>query len=68
MRTDILQFLPIIGKLVADAMEDKLDPQLAARFAVDREVKPRNGERISDIALELNIDELCGPEDMIPTF
>jgi sarcosine oxidase/L-pipecolate oxidase len=53
---------------VADAIEDKLDPKLAARFAVDREVKPPNGERISDVVQELNIDELCGPEDLISTF
>ncbi|OAX43656.1 FAD dependent oxidoreductase [Rhizopogon vinicolor AM-OR11-026] len=62
------KFLPIIGKLVVDAMEDKLDPELAARFAVDREVKSHNGERISVVVQELNIDELCGPEDLTPTF
>ncbi|KAG0702883.1 FAD dependent oxidoreductase [Suillus ampliporus] len=60
------KFLPTIGKLVADAIEDKLDPKLAARFAVDRQVKPPNGERMSVVAQELNIDELCGPEDLIP--
>ncbi|KAG2153294.1 FAD dependent oxidoreductase [Suillus clintonianus] len=62
------KFLPILGKLVADVIEDKLDPKLAARFAVDREMKPPNGERTSVVSQELNINELCGPEDLIPTF
>lgn len=62
------KFLPILGKLVADVIENKLDPELAARFAVDRQVKPPNGERMSLVPQELNIDELCGPEDLIPTL
>ncbi|KAG2159136.1 FAD dependent oxidoreductase [Suillus bovinus] len=59
------KFLPTLGKLVADVIEDKLDPKLAARFAVDRQVKPPNRERMSIVSQELNIDELCGPEDLI---
>ncbi|KAG1746494.1 FAD dependent oxidoreductase [Suillus lakei] len=62
------KFLPTLGKLVADVIEDKLDPKLAARFAVDRQVKPPNGERMSVVSQELDIHELCGPEDMMPTF
>jgi sarcosine oxidase/L-pipecolate oxidase len=62
------KFLPTLGKLVVDAIENKLDPKLAARFAVDRQVKPPNGERKSVVPQELNIDELCGPEDLIPTL
>jgi sarcosine oxidase/L-pipecolate oxidase len=62
------KFLPTLGKLVVDAIENKLDPKLAARFAVDRQVKPPNGERKSVDPQELNIDELCGPEDLIPTL
>jgi sarcosine oxidase/L-pipecolate oxidase len=57
-----------LGKLVADVIENKLDPELAARFAVDRQVKPPNGERLSAIPQELNVDELCKPEDLIPTL
>lgn len=56
------KFLPILGRLVVDVIENKLDPELAARFAVDREVKPPSGERPSVVPQELNIDELCGPE------
>ena len=53
---------------MADVIDDKLDPKLAAWFAVDREVKPPNSERTSVVVQELDIDELCGPEDLIPTF
>lgn len=53
---------------MADVIENKLDPKLAARFAVDRQAKPPNGERLSAVPQELNIDELCGPEDLIPTL
>ena len=53
---------------MADAIEDKLDPKLAARFSIDREVKRPNGERIPDVIQELDIDELCGLEDLMPTF
>ncbi|KAG1854156.1 FAD dependent oxidoreductase [Suillus subalutaceus] len=62
------KFLPTLGKLVVDVIENKLDPKLAARFAVDRQVKPPNGERKSVVSQELNIDELCGPEDLIPAL
>ncbi|KAG2100032.1 hypothetical protein BD769DRAFT_1613721 [Suillus cothurnatus] len=61
-------FFPTLGKLVVDAIENKLDPKLAARFAVDRQVKPPNGKRKSVVPQELNIDELCEPEDLIPTL
>ncbi|KAH7883202.1 FAD dependent oxidoreductase [Phlebopus sp. FC_14] len=63
------KFLPNIGRLVADALEGKLDPAVAARFAVDRDVsEARNDERVSQVTQELDVDELCRAEDMIPSL
>ncbi|KAF8434971.1 FAD dependent oxidoreductase [Boletus edulis BED1] len=58
------KFLPNIGRLVVDSLEGTLDPATAARFAVDRDVSgATNGERASKVPQELDIAELCGPED-----
>ncbi|KAF5322107.1 hypothetical protein D9619_001973 [Psilocybe cf. subviscida] len=59
------KFLPVIGKLVADLVEDKMEPELAAKFAVNREVSKKDLSRAGDV-LTLNLDELCVPEDLQP--
>lgn len=47
-----------------DSLEGTLDAATAARFAVDRDVAgAKNGERASHVTQELDIGELCGPED-----
>jgi sarcosine oxidase/L-pipecolate oxidase len=58
------QFLPNIGRLIVDSLEGTLDAATAARFAVDRQVAgAANTERASNLTQELDIGELCGPED-----
>lgn len=58
------QFLPNIGRLVVDSLEGTLNAATAARFAVDRDVTgATNGDRASNVPQELDIEELCGPED-----
>ena len=57
------QFLPNVGRIVVEALEGTLDPAIAARFAVDRDVAgATNGERVSDVTQPLDEGELCGPE------
>ncbi|KAF9243140.1 FAD dependent oxidoreductase [Melanogaster broomeanus] len=59
------KFLPNIGRLVADSLEGTLDATTAARFAVERDVTgAENSERASLVIQELDLEELCGPEDM----
>jgi len=38
----LLQFLPVIGRIVSDAIERKLDPAASQRLAIDRK-KPLTG-------------------------
>ena len=56
------QFLPNVGRLVADCLEGVLDPATAAKFAVDRGIAGAiNGERASVVPRELDLEELWGP-------
>ncbi|KAF7353931.1 DAO domain-containing protein [Mycena venus] len=63
------KFLPsdeqIIGRLVADAIEGKLSPEVATKFAVDR--TPNNGDdfRLKMVREELDLNQLCTPEDLL---
>jgi len=63
------KFLPVIGRLVADAVQDKLESPLANRFAVDRAYdrvdhwRPGTSSELS-IPLELRLDELSTMEDL----
>lgn len=58
------QFLPVIGRLVVDVVENKLAKNLAARFAVDRQVKPVEHSR-SGRAVKLDLDWLNTAEDLL---
>jgi len=58
------KFLPVIGRLVADAIEGKLSEELVAKFAVDRVVKQADQSRSGQIAQELDLSQLCGSEDL----
>ncbi|KAH7927462.1 FAD dependent oxidoreductase, partial [Leucogyrophana mollusca] len=61
------KFLPIIGSIVADAIEGKLDPAIAKKFAVDRAIAPGVlAERNTRPIRELDLAELCLPEDLLP--
>ena len=65
------QFLPVVCRLVADAIEGTLPPDVAQRFAVHR---PRVIEGAVAVEPEVRChppeeiveDQLCGPEDLLP--
>ncbi|KAF7315136.1 DAO domain-containing protein [Mycena indigotica] len=57
------KFLPVIGRLVADAIEGKLDPPVAEKFSLTR--KPvQTDESRHDNVQELDLNSLCTPEDL----
>jgi len=59
------KFLPVIGRLVADAIEGKLSPELIAKFALDR-TPNKFGERRDQLGRqELDLSQLCSPEDLL---
>ncbi|CAA7258995.1 unnamed protein product [Cyclocybe aegerita] len=58
------KFLPIIGRLVADLVEDKLDQKVVEKFAVDREVAKAGASRTGQ-AVPLDLKELYSPEDLL---
>ncbi|KAI0682765.1 FAD dependent oxidoreductase [Cerioporus squamosus] len=62
------KFLPNIGRLVADAIEGKLPPELVKKFAVNRlhEHDVTEPEVRLNPPAELILDELCTPEDLLP--
>jgi sarcosine oxidase/L-pipecolate oxidase len=64
-----LQFLPVIGRIVSDAIEGKLEPAIARKFAVDR--KHRTVDQFDPSRgllkpVDLNAEPLCTPEDLLP--
>ncbi|TFK20780.1 FAD dependent oxidoreductase [Coprinopsis marcescibilis] len=56
------KFLPVIGRVVADLLEDRLDPQTAAKFAIDRTIIYRDTSRTGS-PQELNLQELLTAND-----
>jgi sarcosine oxidase / L-pipecolate oxidase len=63
------QFLPVIGSLVADALQGVMDPAIAKKFAVDREVVtvekyPPCG---FTVIRELKEEKLCTPQNFLPS-
>ncbi|KAJ7818206.1 FAD dependent oxidoreductase, partial [Mycena olivaceomarginata] len=58
------KFLPVIGRLVADAIEDKLSPDLVAKFAVDRTPNQIDESRSNLAPVELDLSQLCTPKDL----
>lgn len=57
------KFLPVIGRLVADLIEDNLEPQLVQKFAVNRVCAHVDGSR-SGAPTELDLSQLCSPADL----
>ena len=55
----------MIGRIVADAAEEHLDPSLAKKFTVDRDCIRVSSLRTSAVG-ELDTDGLCSPEDLLP--
>ncbi|PBK82863.1 FAD dependent oxidoreductase [Armillaria gallica] len=62
-----LTFLPVIGRLVADVLEGKMEPAVAKKFAFDREVDHTDYSRADTKPKELDLSQLCTPEDLART-
>lgn len=59
----------MLGRIVSDAIEGKLDPAIAQRFAVDRKhstVDRFDPSRGLLRPVELTTESLCTPEDLLP--
>ena len=64
-----LQFLPVIGRIVSDAIEGKLEPAIAQKFAVDRKhwtVEGFDPSRGILKPVDLINEPFCTPEDLLP--
>ncbi|KAI0940618.1 hypothetical protein AcW1_003767 [Taiwanofungus camphoratus] len=61
------KFLPVIGRLVADAIEGILEPALVSKFAVDRPYVERRASRPGLTPRELDHNDLCNPDDLLPS-
>ncbi|KAH8828220.1 FAD dependent oxidoreductase [Flagelloscypha sp. PMI_526] len=59
------KFLPVLGKLVVDAINLKLDPVLASKFAPDRVKDALNADpsRHGQIPARLRVEDLCTTQD-----
>lgn len=60
------KFLPVIGRIVADAIEGTLDPAIAQKFAVDRKPTTVDLSRGKLKPTDLATEQLCTPEDLLP--
>ncbi|EKM53419.1 uncharacterized protein PHACADRAFT_259793 [Phanerochaete carnosa HHB-10118-sp] len=58
------KFLPNIGRLVADALEGKLLPELAARFSLERTMNAHTSSRMGLPIRPLKLEELCDQDDL----
>ncbi|KAG7449647.1 FAD dependent oxidoreductase [Guyanagaster necrorhizus] len=58
------KFLPVIGRLVADALEGKTEPTAGKKFAFDREADHSDHSRAGTERQELDLDQLCTSEDL----
>ena len=60
----------MIGRIVSDAIEGKLDPAISRKFAVDR--KDNNTldllepARVAQRRVDLITEALCTPDDLLP--
>ncbi len=57
----------MIGRLVADVLEGKMEPAVAKKFAFDREVDHTDALRTGMKRQELDLGQLCTPEDLART-
>ncbi|TFY82998.1 hypothetical protein EWM64_g1011, partial [Hericium alpestre] len=61
------KFLPVLGELVADAIEGKLEPEVAKKFTIGRQFSSTDDSRINRTTVKnLTVDEFCEPEDLLP--
>ncbi|KAK0486148.1 FAD dependent oxidoreductase [Armillaria novae-zelandiae] len=61
------KFLPVIGRLVADLLEGKMEPAVKKKFAFDREVDHIDDSRAGMERQELDLGQLCTSEDLART-
>ncbi|KAK7473075.1 hypothetical protein VKT23_001178 [Stygiomarasmius scandens] len=62
------KFFPVIGRLVADTIQGKLEPALVKKFAVDRPASfaaRTDGVRAAEEIEELDMNQLCDSEDLL---
>jgi len=60
------KFLPVLGSIVVDVIQGSLDPQIARKFAVDRQMNKQKAPRYGGLRVrELDLKELCGPDDLL---
>ncbi|KAF9451499.1 FAD dependent oxidoreductase [Macrolepiota fuliginosa MF-IS2] len=57
------KFLPVIGRLVADLIEDKLEPALLEKFSLNR-LRGRPDPSRSGDTIELDLNQLCSLTDL----
>ncbi|KJA28926.1 hypothetical protein HYPSUDRAFT_33382 [Hypholoma sublateritium FD-334 SS-4] len=57
------KFLPVIGGLIADLVEDKLSAQLTAKFSIERKITQVDTSRSGEVQA-LDLTELNTPEDL----
>ncbi|KAG6920182.1 hypothetical protein DXG01_004951 [Tephrocybe rancida] len=60
----IHKFLPVIGRLVADAVDGTIQPDVAAKFSIERSYIGTDESRSGAPVVELDLDQLCTPEDL----
>lgn len=65
---DVLQFLPVIGRLVADIVDGTIDLDVANKFSIERPYVGADGSRLGMEVAELDLDQLCTPEDLQTTI
>ncbi|KAF8270483.1 FAD dependent oxidoreductase [Lactarius quietus] len=60
------KFFPVVGRIVADAIEGTLDPAIAQKFAVDRRHTTLDLSRGDSKPADLATEQLCTPDDLLP--
>jgi len=60
------KFLPVIGRLVADAIQGTMNAELVKKFALDRLKNDVPQSRPDDVR-ELNLQDLCTASDLLPS-
>jgi len=59
------KFLPVVGRLVADAIQGTLDSAIRDKFALDRQYTSHHEIRLGG-PTELDQEELCTTSDLLP--
>lgn len=64
----LFKFLPVVGRLVADAIQGTMADELVNKFAFDREIPPgvTSPSRPGRVPQELDFTLLCKAEDLLP--